>query len=128
MKYLCEICGKTFDSSIVCQMHIEEHTVEDLLCNKIYLVSDKVLFKPGGYVILTDGYLVSGVEIGLYDDKISFNMTHWPPEVLRKKPTVDKSAINKAITQNISKIMEKCLQETAMNTIKRNKEMLKKEE
>lgn len=127
MKYLCEICGKTFDSSVVCQMHIEEHTVEDLLCNKIYLVSDNVLFKPGGYVILTDGYLISGVEIGLYDEKISFNMTHWPPEVLRKKPTVDKSEINKAITQNISKIMEKCLQESAMNTIKRHKEMLKEE-
>lgn len=127
MKYLCEICGKAFDSSIVCQMHIEEHNVEDLY-NKVYLVSDNELFQPGGYVVLPDGYLVSGVEIGLYDDKISFNMTHWPPEVLRKKPTVDKSAINKAITQNISKIMEKCLNETAMNTIKRNKEMLKEEE
>lgn len=128
MKYLCEICGKTFDSSIVCQMHIEEHTVEDLLCNKIYLVSDNVLFKPGGYVILTDGYLVSGVEIGLSDDKISFNMTHWPPEVLRTKPIVEEDAITKAVTHNIAKILNKCLQESAMDTIKRHKEMLKKEE
>ena len=127
MKYLCEICGKTFDSSVVCQMHIEEHNVEDLY-NKVYLVCDNVLFQPGGYVVLSDGYLVSGVEIGLYDGKISFNMTHWPPEVLRKKPTVDKSEITKAITQNISKIMEKCLQETAMNTIKRHKEESEKEE
>lgn len=128
MKYMCEICGKTFDSSVVCQMHIEEHTVEDLLCNKIYLVSDKVLFKPGGYVILTDGYLISGVEIGLYDEKISFNMTHWPPEVLRTKPTVDEGAVTKAVADNISKILNKCLHETAMNTIKRHKEELKKEE
>ena len=127
MKYLCEICGKTFDSSIVCQMHIEEHTVEDLY-NKVYLVSDNVLFKPGGYVVLTDGYLVSGVEIGLYDERISFNMTHWPPEVLRAKPTVDEGAISKAIAHNISKILEKCLNETAMNTIKRHKEESKKEE
>lgn len=127
MKYLCEICGKTFDSSVVCQMHIEEHNVEDLY-DKVFLVCDNVLFKPGGYVVLTDGYLVSGVEIGLYDGKISFNMTHWPPEVLRKKPTVDKSEITKAVTQNISKIMEKCLQETAMNTIKRHKEESEKEE
>ena len=127
MKYLCEICGKTFDSSVVCQMHIEEHNVEDLY-NKVYLVCDNVLFQPGGYVVLSDGYLVSGVEIGLYDGKISFNMTHWPPEVLRKKPTVDKSEITKAVTQNISKIMEKCLQETAMNTIKRHKEESEKEE
>lgn len=127
MKYLCEICGKTFDSSIVCQMHIEEHNVEDLY-NKVFLVSDNVLFKPGGYVVLTDGYLVSGVEIGLYDERISFNMTHWPPEVLRKKPTVDEGAISKAITRNISKILDKCLQETAMNTIKRHKEKSEKEE
>ena len=81
-----------------------------------------------GYVILTDGYLVSGVEIGLYDDKISFNMTHWPPEVLRTKPTVDEGAITKAVADNISKILNKCLHETAMNTIKRHKEMLKEEE
>ena len=127
MKYLCEICGKTFDSSIVCQMHIEEHTVEDLY-DKVYLVSDNVLFQPGGYVVLSDGYLVSGVEIGLYDEKISFNMTHWPPEVLRTKPTVDEGAISKAIAHNIAKILDKCLQETAMNTIKRHKEESKKEE
>lgn len=127
MKYLCEICGKIFDSSVVCQMHIEEHTVEDLY-NKVYLVSDNVLFKPGGYVVLTDGYLVSGVEIGLYDERISFNMTHWPPEVLRTKPTVEEGAITKAVTHNIAKILDKCLQETAMNTIKRHKEESKKEE
>lgn len=127
MKYLCEICGKTFDSSIVCQMHIEEHNVEDLY-DKVYLVNDNVLFQPGGYVVLSDGYLVSGVEIGLYDERISFNMAHWPPEVLRKKPTVDKSEITKTVTQNISKILEKCLHETAMNTIKRHKEESEKEE
>ena len=127
MKYLCEICGKTFDSSIVCQMHIEEHNVEDLY-NKVYLVNDNELFQPGGYVVLPDGYLVSGVEIGLYDDKISFNMTHWPPEVLRKKPTVDEGAITKAVADNISKILNKCLHETAMNTIKRQKEESEKEE
>ena len=127
MKYLCEICGKTFDSSIVCQMHIEEHNVEDLY-DKVYLVRDNELFQPGGYVVLSDGYLVSGVEIGLYDERISFNMAHWPPEVLREKPTVDKSEITKTVTKNISKIMEKCLHETAMNTIKRHKEESEKEE
>lgn len=118
MKYLCEICGKTFDTSIVCKKHIEEHKVEDLY-GKWFVISDTEIYKPGGYVILADGYLMSGVSVTISEERINFSKSHFPPEVLREKPIADNEIILESINKSILHILSDCVEEMCMNLINR---------
>jgi len=116
MKYLCEICGKTFDTSITCKKHIEEHKIVDLYGKK-FVISDTEIYIPGGYVILADGYLMSGVSVTISEERINFSKSHFPPEVLREKPIADNKILLESIDKSILHILSDCVDETCRNFI-----------
>ena len=121
MKYLCEICGESFDSEIACKHHTEEHSISDLY-GKWFRINDYEIYKPVGYVVLSDGFLMSGVCVTLNEDHIGFSMSHFPPEVLAEKTIVTEDEIGKSVRQSIAKISTKCMTEMYIKLIERNKQ------
>lgn len=118
MKYQCEICGKLFNSVSECNTHTEQHPIEDLYL-KWFQIDDRTIFIPGGYILLADGYLMSGACIHIGADRIEVHMEHYPQEILRTKAITDISMITQHVDNSVKELLSKCVMETYADWLNR---------